>query len=45
MPYGGDFRAWMWDAPWGRRGRFFGSGEVRIAIYRCWRKSRATATT
>ena len=32
MPYGGDFRAWMWDAPWGRRGRFFGAGEVRIAI-------------
>jgi DNA-binding PadR family transcriptional regulator len=32
MPYGGDFRAWMWDLPWNRRGRFFGSGEVRIAI-------------
>ena len=32
MPYGGDFRTWMWDAPWGRRGRFFGTGEVRIAI-------------
>lgn len=32
MPYGGDFPAGMWDAPWGRRGRFFGSGEVRIAI-------------
>lgn len=26
MPHGGDFRAWMW------RGRFFGAGEVRIAI-------------
>ena len=22
----------MWDAPWSRKGRFFGSGEVRIAI-------------
>jgi len=22
----------MWDPPWSRRGRFFGSGEVRIAI-------------
>ena len=32
MPYGSDFRAWMWDPPWSRRGRFFGSGEVRIAI-------------
>jgi len=30
--HGSDFRAWMWDPPWSRRGRFFGSGEVRIAI-------------
>jgi DNA-binding PadR family transcriptional regulator len=29
---GNEFRAWMWDTPWSRRGRFFGSGEVRIAI-------------
>jgi DNA-binding PadR family transcriptional regulator len=32
MRHGSDFRAWMWDPPWSRRGRFFGSGEVRIAI-------------
>ena len=32
MPHGGDFRAWMWDPPWSRRGRFFGAGEVRVAI-------------
>jgi DNA-binding PadR family transcriptional regulator len=32
MPYGADFRAWTWDPPWSRKGRFFGSGEVRIAI-------------
>ena len=32
MPHGGDFRAWMWGPPWSRRGRFFGTGEVRITI-------------
>jgi DNA-binding PadR family transcriptional regulator len=32
MRHGSDFRAWMWDPPWSRRGRFFGAGEVRIAI-------------
>ena len=32
MRHGNDFRAWMWDPPWSRRGRFFGAGEVRIAI-------------
>ena len=32
MPHGNEFKAWMWDPPWSRRGRFFGSGEVRIAI-------------
>jgi len=32
MPDEGDFRAWMWGPPWSRRGRFFGAGEVRIAI-------------
>lgn len=32
MPYGGDFRTWAWDPPWSRKGRFFGAGEVRIAI-------------
>ncbi len=32
MSGGADFKTWMWDPPWSRRGRFFGSGEVRIAI-------------
>lgn len=32
MPQSRDFRAWSWDPPWTRRGRFFGPGEVRIAI-------------
>jgi DNA-binding PadR family transcriptional regulator len=27
-----DFGGWGHGAPWGRRGRFFGAGEVRIAI-------------
>jgi len=32
MRHGGDSRVWMWDPPWSRRGRFFGAGEVRVAI-------------
>ena len=32
MRHAREFRTWMWDPPWSRRGRFFGAGEVRIAI-------------
>lgn len=28
----GDWGNWAFDPPWGRSGRFFGAGEVRIAI-------------